>query len=265
MKKLSAVVTLLIVIVTIIAFIPALAQGTGPTVEKVPMITVDYVQMGNGPFKSMEQFQIHSNRSVVKSTSNSIDLSFQNSLVSPINDTLSLNQSIHLSKNQITEDFPVGNGTYKLIIPPQQSYLNSISIDGNSSYKYITIVESIPTGDVIVNGTFVNSTRQIENLSIYNLTMDYGGSSFVLHSPGMVYVGGILTKVVQSINVPAGGGITYISFSFPVSDGSFKVIFNQVLSSSQQINNDVLSYYQINSGFQSPFLQNLLSNSVSIA
>ncbi|MGC8562873.1 MAG: hypothetical protein ACP5UZ_05310 [Thermoplasmata archaeon] len=265
MKQLLTAITVLIVIATIIAFTPAIAQGAATTVEKVPMITVEDVQMGNSPFGSVEQFQIHFGKSVVKRTGSSLDLSFANNLVSPINDTLSFNDSIHLSKNQITENFTGKNGTFKLVTPPQQSYLNSMTISGNSSYSWLTIVEMVPASSITMNGLYANGTHRINSSGIYNLTIDYSGYPFVLHSPGLVYVGGYLTNVSLLVNNSINEGRAFISFSFPITDGSFSVVFNQVLTSSQQINNDVMSYYQINSGFQSPLLQNLVSNSISIA
>lgn len=265
MKHLLATVSLLIVIATVIAFTPAVAQGAGAPVEKVPMISVEYVQMGNTQFGSVEQFQIHQGKSVVERTASSLNISYANNLVSPINDTLSFNDSIHLSKNEMTGYFPSLNGTLKVTAPPQQSYLDSMTISGNSSYSWLTIVEIVPVGSVMFHGSSINGTQKMHTSGIYNMTMDYAGSSYVLHSPGLVYVGNMLTNVSLLINNSAGEGRTLLSFSFLITDGSFNVVFNQILTSSQQIDNDVMSYFQVTPGFQSPLMQNIQSDSISIA
>ena len=264
MKHLLATLSLLIVIAAIIVFTPTVAHGAGMPVEKVPMISVEYVQMGNSQFGLTEQFQIHQGKSVVERTASSLNISFANNLVSPINDTLSFNDSIHLSKNQMTGYFPSANGTIRLIAPPQQSYLDSMTISGNSSYSWLTIVEVVPVGSVMLHGSTVNGTEETHMSGIYNVTMDYAGSSYVLHSPGLVYVGSMLRNVSLFINNTAGDGRTLLSFSFPITDGSFNVVFNQILTSSQQIDGDVMSYFQVSPGFQSPLMQNIQSDSISI-
>ncbi|MCL4447673.1 MAG: hypothetical protein M1163_04710 [Candidatus Thermoplasmatota archaeon] len=264
MKQLLAIAAVLIVVTIIVAFTPALAARAVSTTEKVPMIGVISVEMGNGPFVSSESFHIHVGKSAVERTGSAINLSFASKLVSPINDTISFNDSIHLSKNRMTETFPVANGTYRLVVPPQQSYQNRIAIEGNSSYSYLTIVESLPTQDIMVNGAYANGSQQLQTSDMYNLTMDYGNISFTLHSPGLLYVNGALFQVSLSINTAGTGGKSLLSFSFPIKDGNFSLVFDQVLSSGQQINNDVMSYYQISPSFQSPWLQDFYSNSISL-
>ncbi|MCL6002653.1 MAG: hypothetical protein M0Z77_09865 [Thermoplasmatales archaeon] len=264
LKQLLAIAAVLIVVTIIVAFTPALAARAVSTTEKVPMIGVISVEMGNGPFVSSESFHIHVGKSAVERTGSAINLSFASKLVSPINDTISFNDSIHLSKNRMTETFPVANGTYRLVVPPQQSYQNRIAIEGNSSYSYLTIVESLPTQDIMVNGAYANGSQQLQTSDMYNLTMDYGNISFTLHSPGLLYVNGALFQVSLSINTAGTGGKSLLSFSFPIKDGNFSLVFDQVLSSGQQINNDVMSYYQISPSFQSPWLQDFYSNSISL-
>ena len=74
MKHLLATLSLLIVIAAIIVFTPTVAHGAGMPVEKVPMISVEYVQMGNSQFGSTEQFQIHQGKSVVERTASSLNI-----------------------------------------------------------------------------------------------------------------------------------------------------------------------------------------------
>lgn len=264
LKLLVALGVVLVAIATITAFAPAAAVSAGSSPEKVPIIGIASVSLGNVPFGSTETFHIHPGKSSVQRTSDVLNLYFDSSVVSPINDTMSLNDSIHLSKNPLKVNFPVQNGTYNLSNPPQQSYINSISIEGNSSYSYLTIVESIPTQEIYLNGTSIAGAQHVQNSSFYNLTAHFDNLSFVLYSPGAVTVGKILSPVSLYIDAAGAGRNSLLSFSFPLNGGHFSFVFNQVLSSGQPINNYVLSYYQIN-GFKSPLMQNLASNSVSIA
>ncbi len=254
---------LIVAIATIVAFAPASAVPVGNAAEKVPMIGLASVELGNSPFSSMETFQIHPGTPAIQRTSHVLNLSFSGNVVSPINDSLSFDDSIHLTTNPLSVDYPVHNGTYRLSIPSQRAYLNSISIQGNTSYTYLTIKESIPTQGISLGGQPVNSTRLVQNSDIYNLTIEYGNSSFVLHSPGLVSVGGALAQVSLSISSAMKGGISYLKFTFPIKDGSFSFVLNQVLSSAQPINNDVINYLQV-PGFSSPLLQHLFSNTVSV-
>jgi hypothetical protein len=253
----------MVAVAAVVVIAPANAVTTGQAAEKVPIIGVMSVELGNSAFSSTESFHIHPGTPTVQRTSHVLNLSFSGKIVSPINDSLIFNDSIHLTTNSLTVDYPVHNGTYRLSIPSQRAYLNSISIQGNTSYAYLTIEEDIPTQEIFLNGLQASSTQLVQNNDIYNLTLLYGNSSFVLHSPGLLNVGGVLSQVSLSINSAVKGGSSYLSFSFPIKDGSFSFVFNQVLSSGQPIANDVMSYFQI-SGFSSPLVQHLTSNSVSV-
>jgi hypothetical protein len=265
LKQLLALSAIVIAIVAVVAFAPAMAVSAGNPAEKVPIIGVLSVDLGNSPFSSMETFQIHPGQETVHRTSNFLNISFANNAVSPINDSLSFNDSIHLSKNPLVVDFPVQNGTYKLSTPPQQSYLNSIFVKGSSSFTYVTIVESLPTQDIYANGIQINGKQMLNNSDFYNLTIAYGNSSFDVHSPGLIYVGNVLTQVSLSINTAAAGASSILRFTFPLKDGPFTFSYNQVLSAGYPINSVVPNQLQVPPGFVSPLIQNLLSNSISLA
>ena len=257
-------VALLVTIATVLAFAPAQAVDGNSSVEKVPMVNLISVELGNHPFDAMETFQIHPGKSAVVRTVDVLNLSYETNLISPINDTLSVNDSIHISKNKIDQDFLSENGTFEVSAPPKQSYLNSISVSGNTSYSYVTMIEMVPADGIQFNGFSIGGVQKIQSSSMYNLTIDYGNASFVLHSPGLIYVGNALTNISLSINSVMKNGNSLLSFSFPIKDGNYSFTFDQILSSGQSVNDYVMSYYQI-SGFSSLLMQNLFSNSISLA
>ncbi|MCL5408208.1 MAG: hypothetical protein M1518_02450 [Candidatus Thermoplasmatota archaeon] len=257
-------VALLVTVATVLAFAPAQAVNGNSSAEKVPMVNLISVELGNHPFDAMETFQIHPGKSEVVRTVDVLNLSYETDLISPINDTLSVNDSIHISKNQIDQDFLSENGTFEVSAPPKQSYLNSISVSGNTSYSYVTMVEMVPANEIQINGVSIDGIQQVQSSSIYNLTIDYGNASFVLHSPGLIYIGNALTNISLSINSNMRNGNSLLSFSFPIKNGNYTFTFNQILSSGQSVNDYVMSYYQV-SGFSSLLMQNLFSNSISLA
>ncbi len=257
---------MILVAATIIAFSPAIAATNNATYGVVPTISLESVDMGNHAFASMESYHIGTGKSLIHRTSSVLNVSSLSNMVSPISDTLSLNDSVHLTTHSISENFPLPNGTYRFRSPPEQSYLNSIAVQGNSSFGYITLVEKIMPAMVVgVGGSPISGTLLLQNSSVYNVTIGSGNSSYVLHSPGLVYVGKSLVQV--ELSVTSNGGISsFLSFSFPVSDGNFSFKFDQVMSSGtgQQITENYLSAYKL-PGFSSPFIQNLVSNTSSLA
>ena len=261
--RVSGAVAVLIAVVTIMILASALGAASYSSSEKVPMIALESISLGNNPFGTMETFHISKGDSYVHRTSSLLNLSFVTNLVSPINDSLSLNDSIHLSKNPISVNFPLKNGTYSLSVPSMKSYLNNVKVEGNTSFAYITINEAVPTSDILLNGTFINGTQLIQNASIYNLTLDYGNSSFYLQSPGFVNVGNSVFQVFLSVDTHWGANSTLLRFSFPIIDGAFSFTYNQVVSSGQPIINDVLGQLQVG-GFSSYLTQNLRSNAISL-
>ncbi len=257
---------MLLVIATIIAFSPAVAASNNATPGVVPTITLENVEMGNHAFASMENYHMGAGKTSIHRTSSVLNVSSLSNMVSPINDTLSLNESVHLSTHSISESFPLLNGTYLFTSPPEESYLNSVAVEGSSSFGYITLVEKITPAMVVgVGGTPISGTLLLQNSSVYNLTIGSGNSSYVLHSPGLVYVGKSLVQVRLSVT-SSGGMSSFLSFSFPVSDGKFSFEFDQVMSSGtgQPITDNYLSAYKL-PGFSSPFVQNLVSNTSSLA
>jgi hypothetical protein len=263
---LKHLIVIAIVSVAIAAFVvtaPANAAPSGHSPEKVPIIGLVSIGFGDRAFSEVESFHIHPGSPIVQRTSHILNLSYTGRMVSPINDSIEFNDSIDLTTNPLSEVFLVGNGTYELSVPPGRAYLNSIAITGSTSYTYATIVEDVPTQDILLNRLPVNSTVSNENHGMYNLTLEYGNSSFVLYSPALLRIGGALSQVSLKVEGEAKGGNSYLSFSFPVNEGSFSVAFEQVLSSEQPISSDVMSYFQI-SGFSSPLEQHLISNSISL-
>jgi hypothetical protein len=126
------------------------------------------------------------------------------------------------------------------------------------------MVEMVPANEIQINGVSIDGIQQVQSSSIYNLTIDYGNASFVLHSPGLIYIGNALTNISLSINSNMRNGNSLLSFSFPIKNGNYTFTFNQILSSGQSVNDYVMSYYQV-SGFSSLLMQNLFSNSISLA
>lgn len=228
---------------------------------KIPLIDLSSVNFGNSLFGSMESFHIHLEHPIIHRNSASITLSFSGKFVSPIADSLFTNQSIHISKNAMTVPFDVPEGTVNVSIPPQRSYLNVISLVGNSSFHFVTLVERVQSDVISVNEVPIHNGQTFNGGNIYNLSIQYNGSSFDLRSPGYVTVGTALSVV--SLTVKNLGSLSLLAFSFPLKDGVFHTQFNQVLSSQQNVNSYVMSYYQM-SGFSNPIIANLVSDSVAL-
>ncbi len=265
MKKVILTALALCAVALLVFVAPASAIGGNSSAQKVPMLSLVSIGLGESLFSKTESFSIHLDKGNIKRTGSIISLYFSSKFVSPINDTLSVNDSIQISRDKIAESFPLGNGTYSLNVPPQHSYLDRVMISGNVSYSYVTLVERVPASYMQVAGLLMNGYRHVAHSPLYNITLDYSNASFILHSPGFVIVNGRLSQVSLAIDSGNHGGGAIMEFSFPVLDGGFSVVFDQVLSSQQQINNYVMSYFQISPGFQSVWLQNLAANSVSIA
>lgn len=234
------------------------SQGYG----KVPSVNITTIGFGNEQFELTENFSNYNGNVEKNQESSEITISQVHQDVSLIGDQISSNYSVTISTKSIELLIHTPNGALQVSSPPGHSYLASLSLTGNSSFPYVTVVEEIPSSTIGTGGTLnANGEGQLALSSVYNLTVEYNNSKFNLIAPGFVSIGGQPTQV--SLSISSEDGVSIVSISFPVTDGNFSFAYYQVLSSGSDINPTLESYYNL-TGFNNKFVSDLISNAYSL-
>jgi len=262
LRQLVAIVFVLLLVATVITFYPAQGMQAKNETFKVPLINFISVGFGNENFQPIETFHVYHENSKEHRDEKSIDLSFSDDYSSPLRDSISLNYSIHISKIPMVSHFPLQNGTISITIPPERSYTGTLNVSGRTSFPYATLVEEVPSDSLSVNSYETSGPLSYFSTGIVNFTVLYSNSYFNLYSPGYLQIGSHLSPV--AFNVENRSGFSLLSFSFPLTDGNFSFTFSQVLSSKENVNNYVMSYYQLQN-FSNQFPSLLFTNILSLA
>jgi hypothetical protein len=261
LRQVVAIVLVLFLVATVISFYPAEGMQVNNGTFKVPLVSFISVGFGNEKFQPIEIFHVHHENSKEHRDQKSINLSFSDDFSSSLKDSVLLNYSIHISKAPMVSHFPLQNGTVSITIPSERSYLGTLNLSGSTSFPYAVLVEEVPSVALEIYSTDTSALQKDFPSAIMNFTVQYGNSSFTLYSPRYVEVGNYLSPV--SLRINNGSGYSLLSFSFPIKDGNFSFTFNQVMSSKENVNNYVMSYYQLQN-FSNPFMTNFLANALSL-
>ncbi len=263
MTKVIAVSVAILIVAISIGIVSVNGASASHGNEKVPLITVDSIYFGNAKFGMTEKFDLH-NSTVERNRSTDVStVSIINNLGSAIGDHISSNFSVSISNGSISLGLLSPSGSNTIYNPAGHSYATSLYLSGNTSFNYVTIAETVPFSSFRLsnNSSWVSGVNeQLAFSSLYNLSLEYENDSFDLLSPGFVSVDGNITQVALAIY--DANGSSSIRLSFPVSDGNFSFRYDQVLSSSNDVNPYVANYYSL-SGSPNRAIGKVLSNSYS--
>jgi hypothetical protein len=260
----SIVVVVLASIMVASVLLPTVVQGSqysGSSVQ-VPIIHISTLGFGDKKFVLEEHFKFSPEKLYKHRGYDYITVSYHNQFKSPLNDSIKMNFSVTISRHSSTVVFPAPSGELSIQGQAGSSYYAQMSVSGRTSFKYVTVAENIYSNHIGMghaNGD--SSIRVLNETSLYNITLIDQNNSFNVYLPGYVSVNGNLSQAYVALS--QGIGEYFVLYSFPVSDGNFSFTFNQLVSSSINLNDYLMQEYDV-SGFENALADNLVSNAISL-